>query len=202
MSNLNANLSAATSFNVRPARSQVVLVSLTVMAIVAVLLGGILLAMDKTGGWIFVVLSAALCAAVVWCWRQSQRDTDLAQSHATQLVMADGTNISTDSRLLGSPEAFQNFAKLIAAFASLQPLPEPSGLAGPGGILIPNSQQKAIEIVDGINANTQRSHNEVLSQLQKQVSPSAMVQLPLDEKGQPPASEAGIELPNSLKKEP
>ncbi len=183
-------LKASASFDVRPARSQVVLVGLTVVAIIAILVGGTLLAMDKASGWSFVLIAVALCASVVWGWRQSHRDTDLAQGHPTKVVLPDGANCSTDSRLLGSAEGVKNFAQALEALALCQPLPEPSGLTGPGAIPIANSSKEAVEQVARINANTQESHNHALIALQKQLAPESIAQPPDDGRGLPDSAKS------------
>lgn len=174
----STNLQASASFDVRPVRSQVVLVGLTIAAIVALLIGGGLLALDKASGWPFVAISGALCASIVWCWRQSQRDTDLAQSHPTKVVLADGANLSTDSRLLSSQEGVRIFAQVVEALALRQPLPEPFGLAGPEGVLIPNSKQDAVNVVARINEETQKFHDQAISLLQKPLLRDAVSQAP------------------------
>jgi len=181
----STNLKASASFDVRPARSQVVLVGLTVAAITSLLIGGGLLALDKASGWPFVAISATLCASVVWCWRQSQRDTDLAQAHPTKVMLPDGANLSTDSRLLSSQEGVRNFTLAVEALALRRPLPEPVGLAGPGGTLIPNSKQDAINVVAGINAETQKLHDQTISLLQKQMTGGSVSQTP-DQAGELP----------------
>ncbi len=179
-------LKASASFDVRPVRSQVVLVGLTVAAIVSLLVGGALLGLDKSSGWSFVAISAALCGAVVWCWRQSHRDADLAQSHPTRVVLPDGAHLSTDSRLLSSPEGVRNVAQVLEALALRHPLPEPAGLAGPGAVPIPDSKREALEVVSRINANTQQSHDQAISVLRGQLADGSVVQVPDDGRTLPP----------------
>jgi hypothetical protein len=173
----STNLKASASFDVRPVRSQVVLVALTVAAITALLVGGALLALDKSSGWAFVLISAGLFASVVWCWRQSHRDADLAQSHPTKVVLADGTNLSTDSRLLSSPDGVRNVAQVLEALALRQPLPEPSGMVGPGVVPIANSKQEAIDVVARINSDNQSVHDQAISMLRGQLSADSVAQV-------------------------
>jgi hypothetical protein len=191
MAGTNTSLKASASFDVRPVRSQVVLVGLTVTAIVALIVGGVLLALDKSSGWPFVLISAGLCASVVWCWRQSHRDTDLAQSHPTKVVLADGTNLSTDSRLLSSPDGVRNVAQVLEALALRQPLPEPSGMVDPGVVPIPNSKQEAVDVVAKINAENQLVHDQAIFLLQGQLSADSVTQV-LDN---------AVELPPGASKE-
>ena len=186
MAGSTTTLKASASFDVRPVRSQVVLVGLTVAAIVSILVAGVLLALDKPSGWSFVALSAALCAAVVWCWRQSHRDADLAQAHPTQVVLPDGAHLSTDSRLLSSPEGVRNVAHVLEALALRHPLPEPSGMVGPGAVPIPDSKREALELVARINADAQHSHDRTISLLQGQLAADSIVQAPDDGKKLPP----------------
>lgn len=186
MAGPSTTLKASASFDVRPVRSQVVLVGLTVAAIVSLLVGGTLLGLDKSSGWAFAAISAALFAAVVWCWRQSHRDADLAQSHPTRVVLPDGAHLSTDSRLLSSPEGVQNVAHVLEALALRHPLPEPTGLAGPGAMPIPDSKHEALELVAAINANTQKSHDQAISLLQGHLAADSVVQGPDDGTKLPP----------------
>jgi hypothetical protein len=174
------SLKASASFDVRPVRSQVVLVGLTITAIVALLLGGVLLGLDKHSGWAFFATSVLLCGAVVWCWKQSQRDADLAQSHPTKVVLSDGANLSTDSRLLSSPEGVRNMAQMLEALALRQPLPEPAGLVGPGSTLIPGSKQEAVDAVAKINMDTQKSHDQAILALKGQLAAESFAQPPDD----------------------
>lgn len=194
----STTLKASASFDVRPARSQVVLVGLTVASIVALLLGGMLLALDKASGWAFVGISAVLCIAIVWCWRQSHRDTDLAQAHPTKVILADGANLSTDSRLLSSPEGVRNVAQLLEALALQHPLPEPTGLAGPGGVAIPNTKQEALVVVQRINSGVQRSHDHAISLLQGQLTNDSIVQVSNAGSRPPIDAEATVTNVNAL----
>lgn len=197
----SSNLKASASFDVRPARSQVVLVGLTVAAIIALLVGGTLLGLDKTSGWPFVIISAAIFASVIWCWRQSQRDTDLAQSHPTKVILADGANLSTDSRLLSSPEGLHNLSQVLNSLALRQPLPEPNGLIDPDGAQIPNSKQDAVHIVTRINAEIQKLHDQTISQLQQRTG-SSVSQTPDQAKEVPQDATVETETRNMIFSEP
>lgn len=186
MPGANTSLKASASFSVRPARSQVVLVGLTVAAIVSFLLSGVLLALDKESGWAFFSAAVLLCLSVVWCWTRAHRDTDLAQSHPTKVVLADGANLSTDSRLLSSPEGVRNMAHVLEALALRHPLPEPAGLVGQDATLVPNSKGEALAMVNRINAETQRMHDEALQSLRGQLSGDHVSQPSVDASALPP----------------
>lgn len=189
MAGPTTGLKASAAFEVRPVRSQVVLVAITIAAIFALVLAAALLAMDKSSGWPFLAISVLLCGAVVWCWHQSHRDADLAGSYPTKVVLPDGANISTDSRLLGSAEGFRQFGTVVEALALRTPLPEPSGLTGPGAIPIPNTSQEAIAKVALINSITQDGHNQAIDALRRQLAGGSIVQPPDD----------GRHLPDSAK---
>lgn len=195
------NFKASASFNLRPARSQVVLVGLTVAAIFALLLSGTLFALDKPSGWIFTLISISLFSSVVWCWRQSHRDTDLAQSHPTQLELSDGTNLSTDSRLLSSPEGVRNLAQILETLALRHPLPEPTGMVRSDATLIPNSKQEAVDTVKRINAETQTTHNQTISSLQTHLSANAVTQTPADALTPPIGATRDLSAINALIKD-
>lgn len=198
MTDPSNHFKASASFAVHPVRSQVVLVGLTVTAIFALLVGGSLLAMDKASGWPFVVIATLLCASIVWCWRQSHRDTDLAQAHPTKLVRSDGANLSTDSRLLTTPEGVRAVAQMLDALVLHHPLPEPSGLVGPGAVPIPNSKAQAVKLVDRINADNQISHNQRISFLHGQLTPTSVTQEPDDGRSLPSDATRDIGTLNAL----
>lgn len=197
-SSSSATLKASASFAVNPAKSQVVLVALTVAVIFSLVIAGVLLSLDKVGGWAFVAFAFLLCGFVVWCWLQSHRDTDLAQAHPTKVVFGDGANFSTDSRLFNSPNDVAGFAQALAALAQRNPLPEPSGLAGPGAVPVPNTKLEAVALVAKLNASTQTCHDQALSLLQGNFSSNPIVQLPNDGQGPPPDATKGAGSVNSI----
>lgn len=169
-------INTSASFDMRPDRSQVVLIGLIVSAIISLLLGGVLVGMDKLIGLTFVAVSIALFICIVWCWRKSHRDTDLAQSHPTNLTLSENLSISTDSRLLSSAEGIRQFAKFVEAVSSINPLPEPSGLTGRGAIPIPNTESEASKLVNEINDNIQQFQNQAISHIQSTLSKGSIAQ--------------------------
>lgn len=173
----NANLDASATMDFKPQGSQIVLLGLIVSAVLALLTGGWLTYHDKSSAWIFVTVAIALFGSVVWCWKTSHRDADLENSHPTTIGLPDGTSLSTDSRLLSSPQGFKNFADALSSLAQRSPLPEPAGLVGPNGLAIPDSKQAAVERVESLNADSQRFHNEVISALQETLNPTIPTQV-------------------------
>lgn len=170
MATSSANVKASASFEVRPVRSQVVLVGLTVTAIVALLLGAALLSQDKYSGFLFLVISVALCSVITWCWLKSQRDTDLAQSPPAKVVLANGANVSLDNRLLGSPDTFRSLSNIIEVLSVRVPLPAPAGLTGDDAIPIPNSRQAAEDKVIVFNAEVQKCNDQVVAVMQDKLA--------------------------------
>ena len=189
------SLRASAQFDIRPARSQVVLVAIAVAAIVNFVIGGVLLGLDKPG-WPFVFIATALCASVVWCWRQSHRDTDLDTAHPTTVVLADGSNLSTDSRLLSSPDGVRSLARVVEALALRQPLPEPAGLTGPGAVPIPDSRSEAVARVTDINADTQKAHDQAIAQLRGHLTRDTGMQVPTEPGHAPEALSTPHTSPN------
>lgn len=191
------NLSASAAFSVRPDRSQVVLVSLIIGSIVSLILGAILIAIDKQG-WVFVALAVVLMGAVVWGWQRSQRDTDLAQAHPTTVALSDGANLSTDSRIFSSQDRVQNFVQLVEALALRKPLPEPSGLVDSNGSVIPGSMQEAVRVVDNINEETQMFHDQTLERLRKGMKGDDIPQSPKGFETPPPGEGEGSKVSNVI----
>jgi hypothetical protein len=184
----SSNLKASASFDVRPARSQVVLVALTVMAIISLIFGGGLFIFDKLIGWLFVAISIILGGVVVWCWLKSHRDTDLAQSHPTKYTMADGSHLSTDSRLLSTQDGAKQLAHFLELFALRQPLPEPSGTVNSNLLPIPNSTLEATERVKKLNEENQLFHDQTLTALRQHLGNGTVTQILDNSAKQPPTA--------------
>lgn len=94
-----------------------------------------------------------------------QSDVDLDESHPTQLALADGTTLSTDSRILRSPEGVKAFAQLFQNIISRRPLPEPDGLVDENAQILPDSKAEALALASQINSQTQATTNALLDAL-------------------------------------
>lgn len=72
MSGATTTAEVKASVDVRPVRSQVFLVSIAVVAGIAVICGTGLLAFDKVSGWWFLLFAIMLIGADFWAWTKSQ----------------------------------------------------------------------------------------------------------------------------------
>ncbi|MEW8352661.1 MAG: hypothetical protein AB2665_02580 [Candidatus Thiodiazotropha sp.] len=142
-----------TDIQVRPSRSQVVLVSLIVLAGICYLSGFLFLWEDKQYSWVPIILGVVLSAVVVAAWFKAQKDTDLENSSPTIVRDNIGNQIATDTRALMSPEGIQNMERLFSALTHREPLPEPDGIIDEFGDPVPNTLQEAQKRV--IEANLQ-----------------------------------------------
>lgn len=165
MSGATTTAEVKASVDVRPVRSQVFLVSIAVVAGIAVICGTGLLAFDKVAGWWFLLFAILLVGADFWAWTKSQSDVDLDESHPTKLALPDGATLSTDSRILRSPEGVKAIAQLFQNIISRRPLPEPAGLVDENTQILPDSKAEALALASQINSQTQATTNALLDAL-------------------------------------
>lgn len=176
MSQQAATAEVKASIQVRPGRSQVYLVSVAVVAGISIICGTTLLAFDKPAGWGLIVLPCILLGAGFAAWRTSQSDTDLEHAHPTKFHLPDGTQVTTDSRTLRSPEGLRGLARICDEILCRKPLPKPDGLVDSNATVIPNSKDNAAALVNQINEKTQTATNNVLDALGLSDESKALVQ--------------------------
>lgn len=151
--------------DVRPARSQVFLVATSVVAGIAVMCAAGLLMANQAAGWGFLAFALLLITGSFWAWLKSQSDVDLDEAHPTRIALSDGTAVTTDSRLLRSPEAIKGIARICEEIASRRPLPPPDGLVDAQGGLVPDSRAAAVAVTDQLNSSTQAATNALVDML-------------------------------------
>lgn len=140
-----------TEVQIKPKRSQTVLVSWTILAGVCLATGFYFLWEDKNHAWVPLLSGFAIFGLIVFSWFKSQKDTDLEHASPTILQHCDGSLVQIDARALMAPDGIQLLEKIMSIFANRIPLPEPDGIIDSKGNPIPNSQDRAIEIVDKAN---------------------------------------------------
>ena len=153
------------SVDVRPVRSQVFLVAVTVVAGISVICGALLIAASDVSGWGFLLFAIILIGGGFKAWTKSQSDVDLHESHPTRLALSDGTMLTTDSRTLRSPEGIQAFAQLFQEVLCRRPLPAPDGLVDDSTRVIPDSKDAALALTNKINNTTQATTNALVDAL-------------------------------------
>jgi hypothetical protein len=165
MSGSSATAEVKANVDVQPVRSQVFLVSAAIVAAISVICGAGLIAVGQGGGWGFLVFAGVVLAGAFWSWSKSQPDVDLDSSHPTAIALPDGTNISTDSRVLRSPEGVRALGRLVDEILCRRPLPAPDGLVDSNAKVIADSKDDAIAVANQINSSTQAATNSLIDAL-------------------------------------
>lgn len=153
------------SVDVSPVRSQVFLVAVLIVAAIAVYFSASLIRDGKTEGWVFLIFAALAIGGAGWAWLKSQSDVDLQDAHPTQLSLPDGTTLTTDIRILRSPEGIQAMARLWQEMLCRRPLPPPDGLVDSSAQVIPDSKGAALALANQINSATQATTNALIDAL-------------------------------------
>jgi hypothetical protein len=166
----------ATRVDLKPQRSQVVLLTMFGFATVALLLGAYMLTSNQAAGWAFVLLAVVAAGIPAWGWFSAQSDTDLHESRPTTISTADGLMVTTDSRILRSPVAAQAFMQLIEV-SKRQRLPEADGLVQ-GGVLLPDSIEAANVVVQQINETVEGQARTLDAQLDRLQNGPTVLQRP------------------------
>jgi hypothetical protein len=161
----SAKASVDATVQVAPTKSQVVLVTLAIGAMLALVLSAAMFFLDKPGpGVLFALIGAAAFGGTLWAWLRSQADVDM-EGPPTTIALPDGTSLSTDSRSLRSVEAFQALAGLCNTLLHRRPLPEPAGMVDPMLKVIPGSEREAIEYVKDLNEAIRKDESDLLDSL-------------------------------------
>ena len=153
MANIKANID--TEVNVKPAKSQVVLVALIITSTICYVAGFMFLWYKPDISWVPLTIASLILFAVYRAWNRSQNDIDLAGSAPTQFTDAVGNSITTDTRALSSPQVVQNIEHLFSGLCHREPLPNPNGLVDNDGNPVPGSEEEAIERVRKVNETAQ-----------------------------------------------
>lgn len=153
-----------------PTRSQVVLVACASLAGLAMVMACWLFAHDKPEGYVFVALTVALAAGVLWAWTKSQPDIDLDQAHPTSFAFPDGTTVSTDSRMLRTLDDPNALLSLLSGLIHRKPLPEASGTVGDDMTVLPNSKGQAQAVVARVNDEVKAATEDAITQLRTHAS--------------------------------
>lgn len=191
--NSSAAAELKANVDVRPARSQVFLVATSIVAGIAVICSAGLLMANQAAGWGFLAFALLLIAGSSWAWLKSQSDVDLDEAHPTRVALPDGTTVTTDSRLLRSPEAIKGIARICEEIASRRPLPAPDGLVDAQGGLVPGSRAAAVAVTDQLNSSTQAATNALVDMLHLEELPALEQVVAADLLSEPAA-----EVPSSL----
>ncbi|MGP1677063.1 MAG: hypothetical protein ACTS6J_07885 [Burkholderiales bacterium] len=166
MSGSTATAEVKATVDVRPARSQVFLVSASIVVAIAVICGALLVAAGQGGGWVFLGFGGAVLYGAFKSWTKSQSDIDLESGHPTAIALPDGTNISTDSRLLISPGGLRGLVQVIDEVLNRRQLPEPDGLVDSiANVIIADSKVAAMSIANQINSSTQSATSSLIDTL-------------------------------------
>lgn len=165
MTSTGAAAELKASVDVRPARSQVFLVAITIVAAILIICSTFLIWSERDAGWIFLIFSALLLGGGYLLWTKSQSDVDLQEAHPTNIALPDGTNVTTDSRILRSPEGLRAMVQLCNEVLCREPLPAPDGLVDSRAQIIPDSKDAAVARTSQINSTIQSNTNALIDAL-------------------------------------
>ena len=102
--------------------------------------------------WIPFTIFIFLIIIVGIGWWRSQNSIDMSNANPTQITDSNGNNLITDTRVLESDNAIFQLGVLLQSFGARNPLPEPEGLVNENGERIPDTKDKAKEVVEEINS--------------------------------------------------
>lgn len=165
MTSTGATAELKASVDVRPARSQVFLVAIAIVAAILIICSAFLISSENGSGWVFLIFAALLLGGEYFLWTKSQPDVDLQEAHPTCIALPDGTNLTTDSRILRSPEGLRAMVQLCNEVLCRQPLPAPDGLVDSSAQIIPDSKDAAVARTSQINSTTQSNTNALIDTL-------------------------------------
>lgn len=148
-------------FHFLPVKSQVFLVATLIVVCGALILA--YLSRKEGISWAFLAFATLAMGASVVAWRSGQRDVDLDQGHPTTLSLENGTQLTTDSRVLSKPEGMLAITQLLDQTLRLRPLPEPSGMVNEKFVPIEGSEAAALAHVSSVNTEAQAMTDAVLT---------------------------------------
>ncbi|MBI2277496.1 MAG: hypothetical protein HYU74_09110 [Dechloromonas sp.] len=162
---ISASAEVKASVSVTPARSQVVLVTSLAVSGLALICSAGLLYLRIDAGWAFFFAAILGGAKTLKFWEKAQSDIDLENSHPTKFELPGGGALSTDTRLLKSPEGLSALTMMIQELLARKPLPEPDGTTDNRGIVIEGSKADAVRRVENLNKQIQCATNQACDSL-------------------------------------
>lgn len=170
-----------------PERSQVFLVGLIVFACLSLILSCYLFTLDNTAAYYFFGLACLLAGGALLGWFKSQPDVDLADSRATEVSLPNGAALTTDSRLLRSPEGLAALVQLLHETLAREPLPIADGTLDADMQLMPESSATAKSRTLEINHQVQMTTDKLIETmgLSDKTAPTLQVSEPLSSPNPP-----------------
>lgn len=153
-----------TAINLKPERSQVVLVAFIILSTICFIAGFIFLWYKHPYFFVPIVLGLLFAFVSKEAWNISRHDVDMA--NATPTTIKDGKSgaeVTTDTRVLSSVEMVQELGNLLTSLCNRTPLPEPSGLVNDDGSPNPDKKAEAQEHVRKVNETTAELTKQAVS---------------------------------------
>lgn len=148
--NIRAEL--RTEIGLKPERSHVFVVTLAGIAAFCFAIGFLFLWFKPNHSWVPFFLGGVCLVLSCVAWNRSHKNVDLANAVPTRIVdESTGIQVTTDTRALMSPEPIQHLERLFSLLSHREPLPEPDGLVGIDGSILPNSKDEAIRRIHEAN---------------------------------------------------
>ena len=159
-----ASVSLGAKIFVSPVLSHSVLTIILFISILPLCAGILFLWYDKDHSWILFLISFLLIIIVCVGWWRSQKFIDLGSSNPTIISDKHGNHIVTDARTLESENSVAQLGFLLQSIGMRNPLPEPNGLVDNKGDTLPDTQHKAIELVNNINNNLREKNQNFINE--------------------------------------
>jgi hypothetical protein len=150
---MDANADLKAGVTLTPERSQVFIVAMLVLAGIALVAGLVFLWYKPEICWVPFSFALLFAGVASIGWFRSHSNVDLHGAAPTTVSSSENgaIQLSTDLRTLLTPEALIGLTQVVELITYRQPIPEPDGLVGKGGIPIPLSKEQAVSRVHAVN---------------------------------------------------
>jgi hypothetical protein len=154
--------------SLRPTRSHVVVLAISIIGGISLFSGLAFLSAEKfLAAAVALLIGLGLVGAAISMWSASRRDVDMVDAPPTTISDELGRVVfQTDSRSLDNADLLRAVTEMLANIAYRRPLPSPQGLVGDDGKPVPNSQAAAKEEVRKANEQAAHQYDGVMGRLE------------------------------------
>lgn len=154
----------------KPERSQTLLVSICVVIAFLVTGSVTLLLSGLIAGYFFLAAAFVLTAALLFFWDRGRLDNELANAKQTELKIGD-TSITADPRTIRGAEDIGLLLNHLAFISQRHPLPKPAGMVDNNQNPIAGTENEAITQVSEINRADQELKEKISKRLNQNFLP-------------------------------
>src|ERR1022692_4474308 len=159
---LKANLAA--KFGFLPRGSQVLVVLFGLTSAISAFVSMRFILFPQPYVWL---LPLTICVGFGWlayqCWRASHVNADTVNAVPVSIAMRDGSAVSMDPRLLASPGAMGEFAKILQMVNDRALLPKADGMVTSKGVPDHSRIDEADRVVAAANTETRAIVSQVIT---------------------------------------